>query len=341
MGLARTAVAAVLVVVAAACSGGDTASTPTSRPPQRTIGPAPGTLAGPGPMTGSPAAELPDPRTEVAGAAWQGRVAVAGGLDPDGGASSRLDTWDPATNTWTPGPDLPRGLHHAGLAVLGERLYVVGGYANAPGEPWTAQAGVFSLGPGEATWKPEPSLARARGALAVAALDGRLVAVGGVVGDQLSGSVESWAPGEQAWRGEPALAEPREHLGAASVGGRLYAVGGRRGGIDTNLASVESWAPGEATWTPEPSLARARGGIGVAAGTDRLCVAGGEEPSGTIAPVECIGVPGGAGWTVVAQMEVPRHGLALVALGDRLHAVGGGPDPGLFVSGAHEVFSAD
>jgi len=40
----------------------------------------------------------------------------------------------------------------------------------------------------------------------------------------------------------------------------------------------------------------------------------------------------------VATLRVPRHGLAVVALGTRLHVIGGGPQPGLTVSPAHEVF---
>jgi hypothetical protein len=40
----------------------------------------------------------------------------------------------------------------------------------------------------------------------------------------------------------------------------------------------------------------------------------------------------------VATLATPRHGLAVVGLGERLHVVSGGPQPGLFVSGAHEAF---
>ena len=55
---------------------------------------------------------------------------------------------------------------------------------------------------------------------------------------------------------------------------------------------------------------------------------------GTIPSVECI-IDGA--WEVVGTLEVPRHGLAMIAVGEVLHVIGGGPQPGLFVSDAHEV----
>ncbi len=40
----------------------------------------------------------------------------------------------------------------------------------------------------------------------------------------------------------------------------------------------------------------------------------------------------------MATLAVPRHGVAVVAVGGTLHVIGGGPQPGLFVSDAHEAF---
>ncbi|MGH9283639.1 MAG: hypothetical protein ACRD0S_11970, partial [Acidimicrobiales bacterium] len=100
-------------------------------------------------------AELPVPRTEVSGATWEGGLVVLGGLTPDGAASALVHTFDADENRWKGGRALPVPLHHAGLAVAGDRLYVAGGYSNGPGEGWQAQAGVRSLGPGEASWRDE------------------------------------------------------------------------------------------------------------------------------------------------------------------------------------------
>jgi N-acetylneuraminic acid mutarotase len=121
----------------------------------------------------------------------------------------------------------------------------------------------------------------------------------------------------------------------------VYAIAGRAGGLDTNLVAVESFDPAafNGGWRNEPALAVPRGGIAAATVGDTICVAGGEAPSGTIASVECL--RNGA-WRNRGDLSEARHGLGVVAGDDgRLHVLAGGPQPGLFVSTAHEIVQID
>lgn len=320
---------AALALFPAACSSGD----PDGRASRQTRAETQAETQA-APAASQRRAPLPaPPRTEVVGAFWNGRVVVVGGLLQDGSASPQVDLYDPAADTWTSGPPLPVGLHHAGAGVLGDRVYVVGGYSGAA---WAPQETVYSLGPGESEWRLEPPLTGPRGALAVASMGDALVAVGGVG----SGGVvrtEILEQGAAAWRVGPDLRTRREHLAATAAGGRAYAIAGRDGTLESNRDSVESLAIGDTAWREEPALNDSRGGIGAASPGGRPCVAGGEAPMGrTIRSVECL--EGGA-WVVVAELEVPRHGVAVVAVENRLHVIGGGPKPGLFVSDVHEVFA--
>lgn len=319
-----TATLLLAALVPVGCSDGGTAPAPTT-------GPAATTAAAP--------AELPVPRTEVAAATLDGRIVVAGGLTLDGAASDRADIYDPAANRWEPAPALPLGLHHSGMATLGDRVYVAGGYTNRAGQDWVAQSRVLSLGRDERAWREEPALAAgARGGLALAAAGGRLVAVGGTdATGRFLARTEVLTPGQRAWTAGPDMTEPRDHLAAAGSGGRIYAIAGRLGGLDTNKATVESWDPGSSgSWRAEPRLNDTRGGTSAAEAGGRPCVAGGEEPAGTIASIECLS---GGRWARVATLRMPRHGLGVAGVGDRLHVIAGGPEPGLFVSGAHEAFA--
>ena len=314
--------AAALVPVA--CSGDD--GPPAPRGAATTTVTAPSALA-----------ELPVARTEVASAVLDGRIVVAGGLTADGGASDRVDVYDVGTNSWQPGPPLPLGLHHSGMAALGDRVWVAGGYTNGPGQDWVAQSRVVSLGPGERAWREEPALGGSRGGLALAGTTGRLVAVGGTdnLGRFLT-RTEVLTPGQRDWAAGPDMLEPRDHLAATASGGRVYAIAGRLGSLESNWATVESWDPaGGGGWRAEPRLQDTRGGTSAAEAAGRPCVAGGEEPRGTIASVECLA---GGRREPVATLRIPRHDLAVAGLGNRLHVIAGGPEPGLFVSGAHEAF---
>ena len=328
LGLAAALLTALAVLPACSDDGGqDDAAGPPTVP---TSAPA----ASP---SGAPAAPAPLPlaRTEVAGTVWRGLVAVVGGITADGAATNQVDLYDPAADSWRPGPPLPLLLHHAGAAAVGDRLYVVGGYSSRrlAFEPVDR---VFSLGPDDDQWREEPPLSAPRGALGLVAVGDRLVAVGGMPEANLR-RTEVLTPGAGGWRPGPDLLEAREHLAVAASGGRVYAIAGRVGGLESNLTSVESWAPaGPEGWRQEPALDDARGGTAAAEVGGRPCVAGGEEPSGTIASVECLTADR---WERVATLGTPRHGLAVVAVGGRLHVIGGGPTPGLSVSDAHEALA--
>lgn len=290
--------------------------------------------AGP-PRTTVLAAEMPAPgRTEVAGARWQGRIAVAGGFVPGPPAEPSRELWlfDPASAQWTRGPDLPGPRDHATLASLGTSLYLVGGYTQglrgATTEAWRLD-GVNGW------WRQVADLATPRAALGLAAARGRLVAVGGANSDGVLRTTEVYDPGSDTWTAGPDLAVPREHFGATTVRGRVYAIGGRNPG---NLTSVESIAVGTdgvgGEWREEPSLAFSRGGNGAAAVGGVACTAGGEEAGGTIPSIECLI---GGRFVHVADLRTPRHGLAVVAIRGRLHIVSGGPRPGAAFSTTHEV----
>jgi hypothetical protein len=307
-------VALMVLAVAAACGsdgGGDVRPSPSQ----------------------SRAALPPPQRTEVTGAYWDGKIVVVAGLLRDDTPSAQVDFYDPGTDRWSPGPRLPLPLHHTAAGVLGDRLYVVGGYTGTAGN-WRPVTDVHSLGPGETQWRAEPPLSGPRGALAVAALDDALVAVGGV-GNGPEVVTEVLRRGSSSWERGPDLPNPSEHLAATAAGGRAYSIAGRYRSLEGNLDTVYSFAPGERQWRREPRLRRSRGGIGAAAPGGRPCVAGGEAPDGTIASVECL-VKGR--WQEMGTLAVPRHGVAVVAVGGTLHVIGGGPKPGLFVSDSHEAF---
>ncbi|HVM09388.1 MAG TPA: hypothetical protein VM345_13055 [Acidimicrobiales bacterium] len=285
-------------------------------------------------------AELPTPRTEVAGAAFDdGTIIVVGGLTADGKASDLVHLHDGDADEWTEGPRLPAPVHHTQVVAARGRVYVVGGFAAAEGNEWVESAAVWSIGRNDTEWRPEPPLTSPRGALGAAATeDGTIVAFGGVSRGTVTATTEVLRPQATTWEKGPDMSEPREHLAATNIDGRIFAIAGRAGSLESNKRTVESWDPSgrEGSWRREPHLVEARGGIAAAG----RCVAGGEEPTGTIGTIECLGPDRDGGeraWRTITSMRQARHGLAVIAIGDRLHIISGGDKPGLFVTGTHEV----
>jgi hypothetical protein len=272
---------------------------------------------------------LPVARTEVAAAVAGGRIVVAGGFLADGSTSSRVDAYDPATDTWRPLPDLPRAVNHAAAAADRGRIYVLGGYSPGLGP----QRSVRVLDRGR--WRTLPPMPYPRGAAAAAVAGRRLYVVGGVGPAGLARKALAFDLRRARWSVLPGPRR-REHLAAAAVGGRVYAIGGRLGGLDSNLTTVQSLAAGGRRWRSEPPLPQARGGTGAATLPGAIVSVGGEGPDGTIARVYRLDVALRR-WRRLPDLPTPRHGLGVVAFRGDVYAVAGGPRPGLFVSGANEV----
>ena len=208
-------------------------------------------------------------KTEVAGAYWgaHGLIAVAGGFADDGLPTPDLLFYDVDSGEWTRGPDLPGNRDHAALAVLGNSLYLVGGFTKGLAE---ATADVWALSGPDGAWSKVASMGTARGALGATAVDGRIVAVGGVDerGRDLA-STEWYDPDADTWTPGPELSRTRQHLGVSARGGTVYAIGGR----SPNLATVEhirfeGGAP-VGRWRPSPSLQFSRSGNGAATADGR------------------------------------------------------------------------
>jgi hypothetical protein len=271
-------------------------------------------------------ADTPVALTEVAGAAHDGRMWIAGGYGPDGSASPAVLVYDPADDAWADGPALPTGVHHAVLVSSGTELFLLGGFLG-PGfdrptdEVWVLDASAES-------WRPGPALPEPRGAGAAAWDGDRLVFAGGVGGGGVAADVYVLADG--AWERLGGLDEPRQHLAAASDGdGRTWILGGRHSSLETNVGTVELISGSSierltAELTP-------RSGVGAFwIGSVGACLVGGEAPGGTLPDVEC--VTDERDVADLPHLTVARHGLGVALLEDGIYAAAGGEQPGLFVS---------
>ena len=265
--------------------------------------------------------------TEVAVATDGQVVMMAGGLTADGGATTSVKVFDPRSDTWRSGPDLPEPVHHSALALVDGGLWIIGGFDGA-GQPTAA---VRSLQGNR--WRDEAPLPAARGAGA-AAWDGRrLVYAGGVGPGGVTSDVLVLEDG--AWRRLGNMAEGREHLAATTDGaGTVYVLGGRQGGLDGNRATAEVVVGDEIRALGQ--LPTPRGGVAAFWWPSLgACLAGGESPDGTNPQVECIAPDGTL--TALPNLGEARHGLGTAVVGGTVYVIAGGREPGLFVSDTVEA----
>ena len=117
-------------------------------------------------------------RRAVAVTAMGGLIYVVGGL-LEGETSARVDIFDPETQSWSRGPDLPAPRSGMAIAAYNGRIHVFGGRA-ADGRT-TLQAH-SSWQPGEAAWQAEADLPSPRTGADAAVLEDGIYLVGGGTG---------------------------------------------------------------------------------------------------------------------------------------------------------------
>jgi N-acetylneuraminic acid mutarotase len=279
---------------------------------------------------------MPSERQEVAVVAYGGRVWVIGGLGSRAEPVATVETYDPAQNLWETRASLPVPVHHPAAAVVGDRLFVIGGYTGGR-VSWTPLESVYEFVPAREAWEPRAPMPTPRGALAVAVLAGRIHALGGG-GEGVSNAHEVYDPAANRWTHANAMPTARDHLAAVAFQGRVWALGGRASFMGEQYANVEVYDPATDSWRTGVPLPAGRGGLAAVALADRILVFGGEAPLRIFSATEMWEVAGQR-WIAKEPMPTPRHGIGAVLIGDRVFVPAGGTQPGFAASTANEAYT--
>ncbi|MEQ8785658.1 MAG: kelch repeat-containing protein [Pirellulaceae bacterium] len=165
-----------------------------------------------------------------------GKLYRVGGFTAKNAAGEEHDLWsqdsvacfDPADGKWRDLPSLPEPRSSHDAAILGDKLYVAGGWAlrGEDDSKWHDTAWVMDLAADKPTWKALPKPPFQRRALALAAHDGKLYVIGGM---QPKGGpstrVDVFDPQTGGWSEGPSLpGEPIEGFGSSAfaTAGKLY-----------------------------------------------------------------------------------------------------------------------
>lgn len=115
--------------------------------------------------------------------------------------------FDPATGKWTALADLPEGRSSHDAVVIGDKLYVVGGWTLSPDdEVWHTHSLVYDLKSEKGQWEKLPEQPFERRALAAGTFDGKLYAIGGMNSDgEISLETDIFDPKTGKWSKGPNL----------------------------------------------------------------------------------------------------------------------------------------
>lgn len=271
---------------------------------------------------------MPTARQEIATAVLDGKVYVIGGYDAGTNPTSRVDVYNPNTDTWAGARAIPFTNHHQGAAVAAGKLYTFGGVSSrtlvydAQDNSWSDVAGMkqlHGLSP------------------AVGVHGGKIYVAGGALGFDSLKELEVYDPAANTWTILAPMSVARNHTGGAFINGKFYVVGGR--GSASAATALEVYDPQANSWSSRPPMPSGRSGIGVAAVNGELYVFGGE--GGGIHDEVEVYNPATNSWRQLPPMPTPRHGLWASVIGDRTYLPGGATAEDFNATNVNEVFLVD
>ncbi len=283
------------------------------------------------------AAPCPVARFEANGVLVDGEVWVMGGFTgSDLAVTRRIDIYDPATDTWRQGPDLPGAETHLAVVNTGTDLIVAGGFSGGfPGgqRPPVTDA-VWRLTSGASTWTPGPALPTRGSGFSWGLIGTSFHIAGGLAGDGNSDASVHYVwdiAGTAQWATGAALPNARNHGGGAVSGGILYAVSGRHGWNESSGDDddVHAFDPESGTWASVAPIPLGRSEIGASTFTladGRIIVIGGSLPG--IMPTDDVLAydPVGDEWsTPLPKLPAKRKGAVAVLFEDKIVVSTGSP----------------
>ena len=143
----------------------------------------------------------------------------------------RVDIYDPATDTWAKGPKMPTRRNPGGVAVVGTRIYVIGGEGWPLPKGWGAGPFLGSIeeyDPINRQWQKKKDLLEIKNWFSSAVLGDAIYLIGGYTlkGDlQQLATVKVYHPRTETWSEISALPNPLDTFGAATVNGQIYVFG--------------------------------------------------------------------------------------------------------------------
>jgi N-acetylneuraminic acid mutarotase len=185
-----------------------------------------------------PRASLPEGRVSASAVSFKNKIYVLGGAKQTawlGTPYAPVRIYDPETNQWSKGADMPTPRQGIGAAVVEGWIYAVGG----------SDENMERYNPVQDKWETRASLPVKRHFATAAALGDKLFIMGGLVdsGGSTSPFVYRYDPQIDKWLKRADMANSRYGRASQVVNGQIYALGGREFRESAPTTDVETYTP--------------------------------------------------------------------------------------------------
>ncbi len=271
-------------------------------------------------------APIPTPR-QMLSAASDGKLVYALGGSNETSDLATVETYDPATDTWTSLPELPGRRSDLGVAYADGRLVVVGGMSAGQ-----VLKSVVALDLMTQSWNGLPDMGTGRHGMAVAGVGRTVYAIGGSTGagdGPITSSAEALKLGARKpqpapeWRDLPNAPTERLMMAWTVLGDEIWIAGGMRHG--ETMQTVESYNTKSGAWQEQPPLPIPLHHATAANYRGEMVVIGGAGDNLADASNKVFAFRGGK-WEELPSLQHPRAAAAAAVVGDKLVVVGGQDD---------------
>ena len=244
--------------------------TTTNLPPQNTITPIP---------HWNQLSSLPSARSNLALLSFGNQIYAIGGL-ASSGVVSKLDRFDPQTNTWvTLAPKLSP-VFDARAAVINGLIYIPGGRLSIQDMQPSDILEIYDTNTNQ--WSSGAPLPIPLSGYGLVAYEGYLYVFGGWDGQKYRDNVFSYDPTTNAWQERTPMPTARAFSGAAEALGKIYVIGGINDGQPVTVTEI--YTPSRdhdelIPWELGFPMPENRMGIQAATIADTIYVFGGETPN--------------------------------------------------------------
>ena len=277
-------------------------------------------------------------RSHFAAAVYKGRIYVFGGGGAGFTSLNSTEIYDPETDCWSKGKDMPTVRSGTVAAVLDNRIYVIGGGLKLPDGRFQFFRTVEIYDPGKDTWTNGPDMLMPHDYPASVVFDNHIYVFGGHHPDATNGGpmtdpgfsfCEVFHRGDAAWREIAPMPEPRFAHAAAVVNNNILVMGGaglRKEGF-INFDLIDSYDPAADRWSDSGiRLPWPAAGLGAIVHGNRLFIIGGNSGNKIENRAACL-EPNLNNWQELEQLEEGRIVMGVVTIGNTIYILGGrGPD---------------
>ena len=222
---------------------------------------------------------------------------------------------------WTKKANLPTARSALASAVVGGKIYVIGGHD----EDFFSLATTEEYDPTTNAWTKKANMPTSRFGHSACAVNGKIYVFGGMAEGVFLKTVEEYDPATDTWKSRADMPTARGGLRCIAVGGKIYAIGGAivTNNRVVNLSVVEEYDPMANTWKTKASLPVERSDFAVAEVNGQIYVMGGFIFEGDPKAIHAYN-PATDTWTTVnSSIPTPRSQVSASTVNGIIYVIGG------------------